>query len=767
MWPSRSSRTSRPNETRRRAADGPQTLSRRLRRLVGWPLVVAILFWAGATFIVWSGDERMPYYEGMKLAQPVFSRVRFEQINESRTAERRKKTQQDVPNYFRLNQDLVANIKSALQDLHAAVKGAESFDEYQEAHGLDRPLEAVVFEKLKSLTDEAGSEQFKQKMDGLAGRLAVENMIERAEMDLGRDVRSTASEVMLDRGTDKFSAVRKERLTYASNPDHVRKLAEDLVQYLFSPDLKEAMVPLVERAIVPQPKEHRPVYVFDREATKARIDQELAKLEPVRDAYEPGGELVKAGLLNDQGLALLKAEQTEYLRQREIDPELRSQCRKQRLGLLGVMLFITAGLAIYTARTQPRVLYKPARAVAFAALLLVMLLLDRLVLGQIGSSPAWSVATIAMTAAVLTIAYSQRFALGATISLALLTVVTIDAPLGILVIYLTVAAATVMLLREFRTRLKMVLAGCQTAALAFVSAVFVGLMGQQTLPFILTQAGFAAFAAMGGISLVLVLLPVIERVFRITTSLTLLEWADTSNALLRQLIEKAPGTWQHSHLLGSMAEAAAEEIEANGLLVRVGAYYHDIGKLCKSNYFVENQQARMNAHRGLAPTMSLLVILTHVKDGVALAREHHLPPVLHQFIAEHHGTTIVKYFHAIAEKEARATGRREISDTEFRYPGPKPSSRESAILMLGDGVEGAVRALQDPTPGRIEGVVHEMTMNRLMDGQFDDCDITLKELSRIEQSLVKSLRAIYHGRIAYPDKKDGGQPQSQPQIRSA
>jgi putative nucleotidyltransferase with HDIG domain len=245
---------------------------------------------------------------------------------------------------------------------------------------------------------------------------------------------------------------------------------------------------------------------------------------------------------------------------------------------------------------------------------------------------------------------------------------------------------------------------------------------------------------------------VIERVFRITTNLTLLEWADTSQPLLRELIEKAPGTWQHSHLLGSMAEAAAEEIEANGLLARVGAYYHDIGKTCKPNYFVENQPSKVSAHRGLAPTMSLLVILAHVKDGLALAREHRLPPAIHRFISEHHGTTLVRYFHAMATQEAKASGRRErqISESEFRYPGPKPKSKETAILMLCDGVEGTVRSLQDPTPGRIEGAVHDVLMDRLMDGQFDDCDITLKELARVELSLVKSLQAIHHGRISYP-----------------
>jgi hypothetical protein len=195
----------------------------------------------------------------------------------------------------------------------------------------------------------------------------------------------------------------------------------------------------------------------------------------------------------------------------------------------------------------------------------------------------------------------------------------------------------------------------------------------------------------------------------------------------------------------------------------VGAYYHDVGKICKPNYFVENQQARIDAHRGLAPTMSLLVILAHVKDGLALAREHRLPPQLYHFISEHHGTTVVRYFHAMAAQEAKAKGQhdRMISDTEFRYPGPKPRTRETAILMLCDSVEGAIRSLQDPTPGRIESVVHETVMARLMDGQFDDCDITLKELSRVEQSFVKSLRAIYHARIAYPKTEQEDLPQVQ------
>ena len=217
-----------------------------------------------------------------------------------------------------------------------------------------------------------------------------------------------------------------------------------------------------------------------------------------------------------------------------------------------------------------------------------------------------------------------------------------------------------------------------------------------------------------------------------------------------------------------MADEASSAIGDNGLLARVGALYHDIGKTQKPYYFVENQEARMNRHDRLSPTMSLLIILGHVKDGLEMARAYGLPRVLHQFIAEHHGTTLVKYFHHAASEKAakdlRIKGRHDqVSETEFRYPGPKPQSKESAILMICDGCEGAVRALTEPTPGRIETLIHQIMMERLNDGQFDDCDITLKELNIVERSLIKSLCAIHHGRIKYPTKAGAGQERSKPE----
>ncbi|MBI5763000.1 MAG: HDIG domain-containing protein [Planctomycetes bacterium] len=743
------SRFLRQAELRRKLSDGQDSWLERVRVFLCWPVVIGFLFWAGASWTVLSGRARMPYSLNESIRQPVLARVNFERVNENRTAELLTKAQQDVPNYFRLNKSLVDAVRGEIRDLHAAVKSADSFEKYKSSPANHWSLDAVAFTALKGMTLGAGLDQFQRDLDEAIRRLIDEEMVERADID--REIRSTASDVELDRGTGSFVAWPKEKLTYAVNSEHVDALARSVPRDLFVPEIRPAITAIVHKAVEPSDKVLRPIYVYDEELTKAKL-KDAASLPPVKDAYRAGDRLVKPGILDGEAIALLKAEHDEYLRQRSSNPELRSGLLKERMGLIGVVMLIVAGFAIYGYRAQPRAMTRTPRAVGVATLLLLLLMLDRFVLIGIGTSTSWSVACIVMAAAIMTISYSQMFAIGATGALALLIVVSREAPLGAILVFFTVASVTILCLKEIRTRLKMVEVGGITAIMAGLSTFLVGLTAEQPFRLLVKDSAIAALAALTGLSIVLVLLPLIERAFRITTSLTLLEWADTSTPLLRQLIESAPGTWQHSHLLGSMAETAAEEVGANGLLVRVGAYYHDIGKTAKPNYFVENQATKTSAHRGLAPTMSLLVILAHVKDGLALAREHGLPPALHPFIAEHHGTTVVKYFHSMAEREAKASGRdeREVSETEFRYPGPKPRSVETAILMICDGVEGAVRALAEPTPSRIESVVHDLISKRLMDGQFDDCDITLKELARVEQSLIRSLCSIHHGRIAYP-----------------
>ena len=281
----------------------------------------------------------------------------------------------------------------------------------------------------------------------------------------------------------------------------------------------------------------------------------------------------------------------------------------------------------------------------------------------------------------------------------------------------------------------------------------------------------ALYCLLAGLAVGLIVqgvLPTIEQVFHVTTAMTLKDLNDAGHPLLQKLAHEAPGTYQHSLRIADMSEAAAEAIGADPLLCRVGAMYHDIGKVNKPMYFIENQGGGPNKHNKLSPAMSLLIILGHVKDGVEMAREYALPASIRHIIESHHGTTLVEYFFHAAKKQKAEEDKPAPSEFEFRYPGPKPESREAAIMLLCDGIEGAARAMDEPTAVRLEQLVHAMANKRLMDGQFDQCPLTLRDLSRVEAAITKTLCAVYHTRIKYPDgKKKEPPPQTGPQVKSA
>jgi hypothetical protein len=249
------------------------------------------------------------------------------------------------------------------------------------------------------------------------------------------------------------------------------------------------------------------------------------------------------------------------------------------------------------------------------------------------------------------------------------------------------------------------------------------------------------------------LLPIIEYLFGVNTEMSLLELSDLNQPLMRRLGLQAPGTYHHSLIVGSLAETAAEAIGANPLLARVGAYFHDIGKLQKPDYFVENQGTQGSRHDALSPTMSALIIGAHVKDGVEMAEEHNLPRAVIDILEQHHGTSVMEYFYQRSKTDTN--GEEETTEDMFRYPGPKPRTREAAILLLADAVEAASRTLPEPSPARLRSLVHELAMKKLLDGQFDDSPVTLADLSKAENSFLRVLTAIFHSRVKYPDQEAG------------
>ncbi len=260
-------------------------------------------------------------------------------------------------------------------------------------------------------------------------------------------------------------------------------------------------------------------------------------------------------------------------------------------------------------------------------------------------------------------------------------------------------------------------------------------------PFLFLNGVICAIFAVG-------VLPIFEYLFKIMTNISLVELFD--HQLLQKMKLEAIGTYHHSIVVGNLSEAACEVIGANALLARIGAYYHDIGKIGKAGYFSENQEVMQSKHDMLSPEMSKLVIMSHVKEGVDLAKEYKLNPVLIDFIQQHHGNSLVYYFYRRALESLEED--REVKEEGFRYPGPKPNTKETAVVLLADSVEAATRALREPAPENIKEVVHKIINNKFIDGQLDECDLTLKDLEKISSVFVRILSGIYHNRIIYPEE---------------
>jgi putative nucleotidyltransferase with HDIG domain len=271
-------------------------------------------------------------------------------------------------------------------------------------------------------------------------------------------------------------------------------------------------------------------------------------------------------------------------------------------------------------------------------------------------------------------------------------------------------------------------------------------------PFKMSLLSDLVMSFLGGVFasvLVLGIIPIIESLFAYTTDIKLLELANMDHPILKDLILQAPGTYHHSIIVGSLVEGAAKSIAANPLLARVSAYYHDLGKLKKPLYFIENVGGGENKHDHLAPTMSSLILISHVKDGVEMARENRLGERIGHIIQQHHGTSLISYFYQKA-KEKENPEVESTHENDFRYPGPKPQTKEAGIVMLADSVEAASRALTDPTPSRINSLVQRITNNIFLDGQLEECELTLKDLQKIQESFDRILTAIFHQRIDYP-----------------
>ncbi|MBI1916836.1 MAG: HDIG domain-containing protein [Planctomycetes bacterium] len=474
----------------------------------------------------------------------------------------------------------------------------------------------------------------------------------------------------------------------------------------------------------------------------------------VMECYQPGTVIVQRGQrITESHRQVLLAEARAYHRSLDLGERAR-----RALALFLMMSLMAVLVVLYVARFQAKLAHNTPQIVK-VCLLLVLNYLAWLIL----SRPPWHAGLVPLTASamVLAIAYRPQFALMLCFSFSIVATASRGNGMDHLLVQVGGQAVAVLLMRNVRTRTQLLEVAAAAGIGYMAMTLTTALLTSQPKPMIYSDCGRRFVWGLLAGFLVTGCLPLIERFFGIVTDIRLLELADGSHPLLQELVRRAPGTYNHSLTVASLSENAAEAIGGNALLARVGSYFHDVGKMLKPAYFVENQNGH-NLHDTLEPGLSTLIIIGHVKDGVALAEQYGLPQPVVDFIQQHHGTTLVEYFYRAAlriQAEAGNTPARQEGapcplEASFRYPGPKPQSREAGIVMLADAVESASRTLPDPSPGSLRKLVRDLLMKRLLDGQFEESGLTLTELHLIEETLCKGLTGMHHSRVKYPDPRD-------------
>lgn len=740
---------------------------------IGW----GVLIWGVFTLVVgslvaWTSEQPLVAV-GRVVRDTRTVNSNFQVIDQVATERSKEKARAQSPRVYVADGAVLDAIRASIESLPKALSDADSVDK----------VEPSIREQF-SLTPEALAAIKRQAVNGevtpewrVATRALAEMLARTPVLDPSIfQIENTSVNPEIELRLPSGQAIRVPKRSILSVQSS--QIADDISLLVYRAGFR---TPLLETLSARLRFQLKPTYSFDSAATTALAESSAAAVPPERVVYPDKHVIFRRGdVLKPEQQALYVRELAE--RSANTEAWQLWTTRIGRVALVGAIALAFAGYAILF---NPRLRRNPLRVAAVAGILALTAAIACIATAL---EPAFAaVAAVAPTvfvAIMLTVAYDRRLALAYGSLHAVIVCAALNLGVSWYVLLIAGVGASILRLRDVRDRDTFIRMGGLCAIVLTIGMIIVGIT---ELPVNLTSirqsaidAGLAGFAGLLVSGLALFILPTIERVFGVTTGMTLIELRDPKQPLLRLLQQKAPGTYNHSLNVANLAEAAADAIGADSLLTYVGALYHDIGKMNKPEYFVENQTPGINKHDKLSPAMSLLIIVGHVKDGLELAAEFNLPHTLRHFIEAHHGTTLVEYFYQRARKLAGADsdgssggsspggfgGSALLHDApeeiEYRYPGPRPRTKECAILMLCDAIESASRTLADPTPSRIDALVQAIANKRLHDGQFDECDLTLKELHAISEAVSRTLTAVYHGRIAYPSPQAAPTPAAIP-----
>lgn len=719
---------------------------------IGWAALVVALFTAVSSWMVWwASSEPMAAAEDFA-RRTVLTRVPVKLIDEDATARAREQARLKEPRVYVPDEAMIAELLTSLESLPGQMALTSSVDEVGTETRRLFAIGTEAYAELKTKADASGAptEAWRARIESLRRQIERRPILDGETFRRERE--SLGGSIQL-----AFPSARRSVLStgVVSVDDEamVRQAAREMAGQAGIPP---ALIQVIEARLAAL---EGPTFRYDQQATGELQEAAAARVAEVVNDHPAGAVIFRTGeKVTATQIDLFRKEAQTY-RQTGPGGAVVVNRAAQTVGCFAIAL----GAAGYAALYCPRIRRNPQRMLGIAALMLGAQAVT--VFGTAAAPELRGVTVLAPTVfatVILLIAYDPRVALALGALMAVLVCHAINEPVATMAALMAGIGMAAWQLHEIRDRRTLIRAGFViggTLAAATAVASTVGRPGSNAIALqrVLQESLTAGAGGVLVMGVTLFILPTVERLFQITTGMTLIELRDPKQRLLRELQQRAPGTYNHSLNVASIAETAADAIGADALLTYVGALYHDVGKMNKPEYFVENQTGGPSKHDKLSPAMSLLVIVGHVKDGLEMAREFGLPRRLHAFIEGHHGTTLVEYFYDRAKKQAQTKAgeagesRADLpNEIEYRYPGPKPQTKEVAILMIADAIESATRSMSEPTPSRIENLVHAMAKKRLEDGQFDECGLTLKDLHTIEESVAKSVTAIYHGRISYP-----------------
>jgi putative nucleotidyltransferase with HDIG domain len=552
----------------------------------------------------------------------------------------------------------------------------------------------------------------------------------------------------------KEKGILVRRLKY---PDQPPILIKDFGIIL---SLEEARAVAARRSRRPPPPEVRPTLFFNEAETKMLEEKALADVKPAIIKVQAGESIIRSG---------------DHFEPRHatVINGIRKEKAKSfgRTRLVGTFFFVALFSAVFLyvlGKNARKGRIRPKDLAFMGLLLLTLVLMERSVLFVSGAIRALLPVEIPLAsfyALVPIAAGTMMVRLVLPLPMALLFAPLSAALAGMILkgnlyytlFYLVGNVLGIQLMANVRSRGKILRVGLELGLVNALTLLTLDMVSVTSIAGVMSlrDSGIRiALAFLGGTFsavTVLILMPVFESLFNYLTPIKLLEFGSLNHPILREMIVRAPGTYHHSHMVGTLAEAACEAIGADSLFARVASYFHDIGKMKKSPYFIENQPAATgeDRHANLSPSMSALIISSHVKDGIELARQYKLPERIIDIIPQHQGTKLISYFYNKA-KESEKPEIHVVNEQEYRYPGPRPQTKEAGVILLADTVEAATRALKDRSPARLEEVVRNMINKNFIDGQLDECELTLKDLHTIAKNFVRILMGIYHQRIEYP-----------------